>query len=66
MVLWEPPREAGWEQIAFGFLKFREGRQKYSRYGVYLCAARKGRDFAGLWSSRSLLGGRNVNKVPGQ
>lgn len=29
MVLWEPPRESGWEQIAFDFLKFREGRQKY-------------------------------------
>lgn len=30
IVLWEPPREAGWEQIAFDFLKFREGRQKYT------------------------------------
>lgn len=26
VVLWEPPREVGWEQIAFDFLKFREGR----------------------------------------
>lgn len=65
-MLWEPPREADWEQIAFDFLKFRGGRQKYSRHGVRLCAAKKGSDFAGLGGSRSSLGGRNVNKVPGQ